>query len=151
MRHPLRQPTIAILVGVLLGAVGCGGEPPEPEGQPTAAVTATPPATPPVPEDPPPGATDLTLTAEGMQFDKEELSVEASSAIRLTLRNEDSVPHNFALYATELAEESFFVGETITGPDASTTYNFGAPDEVGTYFFRCDVHPTTMTGTFRVG
>jgi hypothetical protein len=41
-----------------------------------------------------------------------------------------------------------FVGETFSGPDVVT-------DEVpaleaGSYFFRWDVHPTTMTGTFEV-
>ena len=27
---------------------------------------------------------------------------------------------------------------------------FDAPERPGNYFFRCDVHPDTMTGTFRV-
>jgi hypothetical protein len=41
-----------------------------------------------------------------------------------------------------------FVGEVFSGPDV-VTYEVPALD-AGTYFFRCDVHPTTMTGTFLV-
>jgi len=33
---------------------------------------------------------------------------------------------------------------------ATTTYTFTAPSTPGTYFFRCDVHPETMTGQFIV-
>ena len=40
-------------------------------------------------------------------------------------------------------------GDTITGP-ATTTYTFTAPDEAGTYYFRCDVHPEQMNGDFVV-
>jgi plastocyanin len=32
---------------------------------------------------------------------------------------------------------------------STTTYTFEAPDP-GEYFFRCDVHPVDMTGTFVV-
>jgi plastocyanin len=37
----------------------------------------------------------------------------------------------------------------VTGP-TTTTYTFTAPSTPGSYFFRCDVHPTQMTGTFVV-
>jgi len=58
------------------------------------------------------------------------------------------VPHNIAIYTDDSAAESLFVGELVTGPK-QVTYEVGALDP-GTYFFRCDVHPTTMTGTFVV-
>jgi len=62
---------------------------------------------------------------------------------------DDGIPHNVAVYTNASAAEEIFVGETITGP-AQTTYTFTAPDEPGTYFFRCDVHPQQMTGDFIV-
>ena len=41
-----------------------------------------------------------------------------------------------------------FQGETFAGPDEQT-YQVD-PLQAGDFFFRCDVHPTQMTGTFVV-
>ncbi|MHB8052837.1 MAG: cupredoxin domain-containing protein [Methanoregula sp.] len=42
-----------------------------------------------------------------------------------------------------------FSGAIITGGQ-DITYRFTAPAAPGTYFFRCDVHPSVMKGTFIV-
>ena len=63
-------------------------------------------------------------------------------AIRFT--NNDSAPHD--VYGSEEAEEETFVGEVISDPDETVTYEFDAPSEPGTYFFRRDIHPIQMTG-----
>ena len=67
--------------------------------------------------------------------------------------NQDAgVPHNVALYtdqsATKLLGGATSAEDTITGP-ATTQYDIN-PLPAGTYFFRCDVHPTAMFGTFVV-
>ena len=93
---------------------------------------------------------ELELVAEGNRFNQEQLEVPSGAQVVLALQNNDSVPHNFAVYESEDAENDIFVGETFSGPDASQTYEFSAPSEPDTYFFRCDVHPTTMTGDFIV-
>ena len=67
----------------------------------------------------------------------------------INFENKDNVAHNFALYTNASATLAIFKGEVITGP-GSITYRFLAPVYPGTYFFRCDVHPTTMTGAFIV-
>ncbi|HWC32300.1 MAG TPA: cupredoxin domain-containing protein [Actinomycetota bacterium] len=95
-------------------------------------------------------AAQLELVAEGNSFNQDQLEASSGASVELTLQNNDSVPHNFSLYESEAAEENIFAGETFSGPDASRTYEFEAPDDAGTYFFRCDVHPTTMTGDFVV-
>lgn len=100
----------------------------------------------------PPGTTPevtINLTAEGLAFDKSEITVPSGAAVTINFNNKDSVQHNFALYETSAATNAIFVGEIITGPD-TITYEFTAPSTLGTYFFRCDVHPTTMTGDFIV-
>jgi plastocyanin len=97
------------------------------------------------------GGEAVTLTARGSQFVERQLDFTADSRVTLRLVNEDqSVPHNFVLFRGE--DESapqIFRGEVVTGP-AETTYSFTAPG-AGSYFFYCEVHPQTMTGTARVG
>jgi plastocyanin len=53
-----------------------------------------------------------------------------------------------SIYTDSSATAALFTGEMVTGP-GTVTYEVDAL-EPGTYFFRCDVHPTTMTGTFVV-
>ncbi len=117
-------------------ATGTGGA----TGTTTGSATATAAA----------GATQVTLTAKNVAFDKNTITVPAGSKVTMTFVNNDSgVPHNFALYTDSSAATSIFKGTVVTGP-STTTYTFTAPGTAGTYFFRCDVHPETMTGSFIV-
>ena len=96
------------------------------------------------------GAVAVTLTAQNIAFTTNTITVPAGSTVTLTFVNNDSgVPHNFALYTDSSASTSIFKGTVINGP-ATTTYTFTAPGAPGSYFFRCDVHPETMTGSFVV-
>jgi plastocyanin len=70
--------------------------------------------------------------------------------VLLTLVNEDPVPHDFSLYLGEDATGPIHIGEVFSGPGTAVTEEFTAPTEPGDYFFRCDVHPIDMTGTFVV-
>ncbi len=95
-------------------------------------------------------ATAIALTAQNVKFDKTTISVPTGAQVTLTLNNMDSgVPHNFALYTDASAGTTIFKGQIVNGP-GTVTYTFTAPSTPGTYFFRCDVHPTTMTGSFIV-
>ncbi|MEN6517987.1 MAG: PQQ-dependent sugar dehydrogenase [Methanospirillum sp.] len=94
--------------------------------------------------------TALTLTAKNIAFDKSSLSAPAGATVVLAFVNNDAgVPHNFALYTDSSATTTLFKGAIVTG-QVTTTYTFTAPSTPGTYFYRCDVHPETMTGTFTV-
>jgi len=65
------------------------------------------------------------------------------------INNDANLPHNFALYTDSTAGTTIFKGELISGVN-TVTYTFTAPSKPGNYFFRCDVHPEMMTGTFVV-
>ena len=95
-------------------------------------------------------AVQLTLTSQNIQFDKKTLAAPAGRHVVLTFVNNDAgVPHNFALYSDSSATKKIFIGEFITGTK-TTTYEFDAPSTPGNYFFRCDLHPSIMYGTFEV-
>jgi plastocyanin len=74
--------------------------------------------------------------------------VDAGSTVRMEFKNRGSLPHNFAVYESELAQQEIFTGDIIT--EGEILYTFEAPAAPGSYFFRCDVHPVTMTGTLVV-
>jgi len=95
-------------------------------------------------------AVTIVLTAQNMAFDKNSITVPAGANVTINFNNKDTIPHNFALYTnSSAATPAIFQGQTVTGP-TTVTYTFTAPAAPGTYFFRCDVHPTTMTGSFIV-
>jgi plastocyanin len=97
-----------------------------------------------------PGTTQIELVAENILFDKSSLSAPAGQPVSIIFDNRDAgVLHNFALYADRGYTQAIFQGELTTGP-VTITYNFTAPSTAGTYPFRCDVHPDTMTGQFIV-
>ena len=92
----------------------------------------------------------IYLMAKDISYNLSTITVSAGADVIVHFTNEDSgIPHNFAVYDTSAASKSIFVGQIITGV-SSITYNFTAPSTPGTYFFRCDVHPTIMTGSFVV-
>lgn len=91
-----------------------------------------------------------SLIAEDMAFDKGTITVPASAKVKIVFENRDTgIPHNFALYEDETAVKNLFKGKVITGP-AKIEYEFTAPSTPGSYFFRCDIHPKMMTGSFIV-
>ncbi len=96
------------------------------------------------------GTQTVDLTAQNLAFDKSSITVKAGSQVTINFNNKDSgIQHNFSVYNDSSASKSIFTGKMVTGP-ATTTYTFTAPSQAGTYFFRCDVHPTQMTGQFIV-
>jgi len=92
----------------------------------------------------------VNLTAKQMAFDVGTITVPPGAYITLHFTNSDTgIPHNVAVYDSAAAQTVIFQGAIVTGP-AIVDYTFFGPSAPGTYFFRCDVHPTSMTGSFVV-
>ena len=93
---------------------------------------------------------NVNLVAKNISFNLKTITVPAGASVTLNFDNQDSgVGHNFALYRDSSAQQSIFIGQIVKGP-ATIAYNFTAPDQPGSYFFRCDPHPPQMNGTFIV-
>ncbi|HEX6845058.1 MAG TPA: cupredoxin domain-containing protein [Actinomycetota bacterium] len=92
------------------------------------------------------GKLALDIVALNVAFDLNCLVAPAGEPFEINFDNQDAgIPHNVAIYTDSSAATSLFVGETFNGVD-QRAYAVD-PLDAGTYFFRCDVHPTTMTGT----
>ncbi len=94
----------------------------------------------------------VEISAFGIAFDTDTITIDADGEVRIRFDNRDEgVDHNIAVYGssadlTEVSPGS--VGLIFQGPEVDDTV-FDIP-AAGEYFFRCDVHPTLMTGTFTV-
>ena len=96
------------------------------------------------------GGNTITVTAAGMAFDTSTITVSAGAHVTITfINNDNGVPHNIAFYTSSAATTVIYKGARITGV-STVPYTLDAPTTPGTYFFRCDVHPSTMTGQFIV-
>jgi plastocyanin len=91
----------------------------------------------------------LSVTARNMVFSASCLAAPARTAFTIRFMNRDpGVQHNLAIYADSSASTALFTGKTITGP-ATVTYHVPAVAP-GTYYVRCDLHPTQMSGILAV-
>lgn len=92
----------------------------------------------------------INLSAKNIAFNLSNITVPAGAGVTVNFDNQDqNIPHNFAVYDTPAAANMIFKGDIIVGP-RKIVYTFIAPTKPGTHFFRCDVHPTIMTGKFIV-
>jgi plastocyanin len=106
-------------------------------------------------EAPPPALTIAAppnAAADG--FDPTSVTLPPDKPADIEFDNNDpGVQHNIVVFQEDPADnpgaQSIFEGELLTGP-ASTVYHVGTLD-AGTYFFHCEIHPLTMTGTIDVG
>jgi plastocyanin len=101
-------------------------------------------------ESPAAGGGQVDISAEGIQFDTDAFELPAEEEVTIVFENRDEgIPHNVAIYTDDTATEDVFVGEIFPGTE-TMEYVFTSPS-AGTFFFRCDVHPTQMTGTVTIG
>jgi plastocyanin len=94
----------------------------------------------------------VEVAAFNIAFDTDTITIDADGQVRIRFDNQDEgVPHNIAVYnsSTDTTPVSAgSVGLVFEGPEIDDTV-FDIP-AAGEYFFRCDIHPVQMTGTFIV-
>ncbi len=93
-----------------------------------------------VPED------AVRVVARNLEFDQRFVQLPSEGEVSILFVNEDGgIPHNVAVYPEDdngepILSAPVFTGETFNGVDQQV-YTFQAPEQPGTYFYRCDVHP----------
>lgn len=89
----------------------------------------------------------LGMVTDDLVFESDNFELPAETAVEFELDNQDSAPHNLSIYESKGGDE-IFKGEIV---DAGKSMVYEIPAiAAGSYFFQCDVHPTTMTGQVEV-
>ncbi len=116
----------------------------QPSSAPTSAASCSP------------NGTSLQITApngaSASGFDTTCLAAPANTAVTVAFQNQDSTLHNFEIFTDSSATTRVGGASGLTdlvAPGTSATYKID-PLKPGSYFYRCDVHPAVMTGTFVV-
>lgn len=95
-----------------------------------------------------PGAGGLSITAQGVKFDKATLAAPADKPFTIAFDNKDAgTPHDVDILdagGTVVVNNKDFPGP------AQQTYDIPAL-KAGTYKFECSIHPALMNGTLTVG
>jgi plastocyanin len=106
----------------------------------TAAATET--------DDAAGGADDeVQVSMQDFAFDPDSFTVPAGVPVKIEATNDGSAPHTLTVYTDEAYQDAVEDADTGTvsgGEDGEFTVTF----EGGEYYFRCEVHPAQMTGTF---
>jgi plastocyanin len=136
-RFPLRAPVVCLLVGValpllLVGCGGGGGSTPPPSG---ACVVAN-------------ASNAVDLSAKDLKFSSPCIEAAAGTPIVIHFTNDESMPHNVAVYADSTKAQELVRGEIITGPNATTTVIIPSRSP-GQLYFECSVH-SSMNGALVV-
>lgn len=96
------------------------------------------------------GKIALDEVAANILFKNTCLVAPAGQDFSVNFDNTDAgTVHNMAFSTDPSYSSPLFTGDPVTGP-GKVTYDVtksGGPLDAGTYYFRCDYHPTTMLGT----
>jgi nitrite reductase (NO-forming) len=109
---------------------------PAPSGSPAAVSTGT-----------------IKVTMKDNVFDPKQITVKAGDSVMFDVVNTGKVPHNMHIAPIDGNFDS--ASSSVTTPEIinagkSGMIDWKVPAQAGTYKFRCDIHPTDMTGTITV-
>ena len=127
------------------------------EGTPVSEepLTPTPEITPTAPSTGEPVAQTVDVSMVDDSFQPSEIEVSAGQRFRINLPNGGNVIHNMRIAGTNNAydDDPRNPVDDLVSTDAEggdTAELVGQIDQTGTYIFRCDFHPTVMTGRITV-
>lgn len=87
----------------------------------------------------------LTLTARSTLFTTQLLAAPPERTLIFEFVNDDEGQrHSVAIYRTEIGGDPFFRIDPVAGKQ-TVRREFTTP-QIGTYFYRCEIHPEAMRG-----
>lgn len=95
------------------------------------------------------GSGAIVVVAASGAFSVDRIEVEAGSTTTITLDNRDDVTHTLVVHAGENADSEIAggTGDVDAGERGEAVVFFSTPGE---HAFRCQLHPSRMSGTFVV-
>jgi len=98
------------------------------------------------------GPVNITIVGKELKFDRRTFTAGQGVQVTVTFDNQDAgVLHNIAFYTNRSATTKIPDATSSTFPGVmQEVLRFTAPGVPGNNFYRCDVHPDTMTGTMVV-
>jgi len=91
----------------------------------------------------------IAISADQSRFSAACMAAPAGLAFVVRFTNNESEPHNVAIYTDRSKGTPVTVGDTITGPDKTVDYPADAL-VAGDYYFECTIHPAAMNGALYV-
>lgn len=98
-------------------------------------------------------ANTVALTLTDNAFSQRAITVAAGTKVTFQLSNQGKVPHNMQIAPADgnfASKSTVNSSPELINPGATATLTWTVPATPGTYQFRCEVHPTEMTGTITV-
>jgi plastocyanin len=94
------------------------------------------------------GGSTISIAASNILFDKTKLTASAGT-VKIAFDNKDGgIPHNINVFDGKDASAKSLGATAIEAGPVKQELTLDL--KPGTYYFQCDVHPTTMTGTLTV-
>ena len=90
----------------------------------------------------------IEISADQLRFSAPCMVAPAGQDFVVRFTNNESQPHNVAIYGDRAKGTKYLEGEIITGPDRTIDYSVAALD-AGDYYFDCSVH-AAMNGALYV-
>jgi plastocyanin len=91
----------------------------------------------------------ISLSAKDIKFSAPCIVAPADTPFTIRFTNEESMPHDVALWADASTKSAYFKGDVIIGPNKSIDYSID-PIPAGEHYFDCTVHPEQMNGALYV-
>ncbi len=149
--RPARRGLIVAVAALALVATACGGEGPS-SNPPAASAAGSSPAAGATSAGPRTEVDSLQVSAKDFSFSLNLTSLHPGPpGVDVVLTNDGATPHTLTFYSDPDFKTKIPKADSgSVAPGGTAAFPFIVPDGLTTVYFRCDIHPTQMTGQLAV-